>query len=470
MESIVELAELAFVGVSIFYVAYMLIYSTFLFASACVGMVEMYGLRMKDELKNQLDHDYYMPVTIIVPAYNEEVTVVDTVLSLLQLDYKLYEIVVVDDGSKDDTAKMLIEHFDMHQIERPIRRQIHTKPIRQVYECYTQKVPVTLVRKENGGKADALNVGINTSRYPYFICMDADSALQRDSLQKIMMPLMENDNIVAVGGMVHISNGMDMEQGVIVDYRLPKSLLVCMQILEYGRSFMASRILMDKFNGNLIISGAFGLFQKSMVIAVGGYDANTMGEDMELVVKLHVFCRSHNIDYSIRYAPDAVCWSQAPESLRDLKKQRRRWHIGLMQTIKKYKQIFFRPSYGAVGMISYLYFLLYEYLSPLIEIFGVITILVGWELGMLNVPFMILFFLVYAAFGAVVSITTFFARMYSLGVKLRRMDMAKAVLLCLVENAGLRMVLAWVRLKAMFTGKKKQHDWGQIKRHKMGTH
>lgn len=304
--------------VGYFFIAYLIGYSTFLFLSVVVGSLELYKHRRQEMFKSILPSDYYLPISIIVPAYNEEVTVADTVRSLLTLEYRAYEIIVVDDGSSDATSEVLAEAFDMHLVHRPIRRQINCQREEYVYETRAQKVPVTLIRKKNGGKADALNMGINAANFPYFICMDADSVLQYDSLRRIAQPILENGNVVAVGGIVRISNDVELENGRVKRYRLPRSILAFMQVLEYDRSFLASRILFDRFNGSLIISGAFGLFKKDTVIAVGGYDNKTMGEDMELVVKLHEYCTINGIDYAIRYATDAICWTQVPERLRDL--------------------------------------------------------------------------------------------------------------------------------------------------------
>ena len=254
--------------VGYFFIAYLIGYSTFLFLSVVVGSLELYKHRRQEMFKSILPSDYYLPISIIVPAYNEEVTVADTVRSLLALDYRSYEIIVVDDGSKDRTSEVLAETFDMHLVHRPIRRQINCQREEYVYETRAQKVPVTLIRKKNGGKADALNMGINAANFPYFICMDADSVLQYDSLRRIAQPILENGNVVAVGGIVRISNDVELENGRVKHYRLPRNILAFMQVLEYDRSFLASRILFDRFNGSLIISGAFGLFKKDTVIAV----------------------------------------------------------------------------------------------------------------------------------------------------------------------------------------------------------
>lgn len=466
-DGLMELIKNFLDGVNLFFVLYMIGYSTFLFLAVVIGSSTLYYRRRQEKLKNTITQDYFIPVSIIVPAYNEEVTVVETVKSLLQLQYRSYEIIVVDDGSKDTTSRKLIEAFGMHPIRRPIRRQIACQPEEFVYETGSQKVPLTLIRKKNGGKADSLNMGINACRFPYFICMDADSVLQYDSLQKIVRPVLESDNVVAVGGAVRASNSVELEGGRVKKYRLPRNLLACMQVLEYDRSFLASRILFDKFNGSFIISGAFGLFKKETVIAAGGYDRSTMGEDMELVVKLHEYCVSNEIPYLIRYATDAICWTQAPERLRDLCKQRKRWHIGLFQSMWKHRGIFLNIKYGLLSGVSYMYFLIYELLSPFIELFGICTMLLAFFVDLLNLPFMVLFFAVYALFGSILSLTAFFARIQTIDLTLTVRDILKAVLLCVVEISFLRFVLAFVRMTALIGYRKKKLQWGRIERKKI---
>lgn len=455
--------------INVFFIIYLIGYSTFLFLAVVIGSSELYKRRQQDQLKNTLLRNYYVPVSIIVPAYNEEVTVVETVKSLLALDYTLYEIVVVDDGSKDTTSQKLIEAFNMQPIRRPIHRKIECQREEFVYESVSEKVPLTLIRKKNGGKADSLNMGINACKYPYFICMDADSVLQYDSLSKIVRPIMERENIVAVGGVVRPANSVELERGRVKNYQLPKNILACMQVLEYDRSFLASRILFDKFNGSLIISGAFGLFKKDTVIAAGGYDHSTMGEDMELVVKLHEYCTLNNIPYCVKYATDAICWSQAPERLRDLCKQRKRWHLGLFQSMWKHKVMLFNAKFGAVSFVSYFYFLLYELLSPFIEIFGIATMVAAFITDLINVPFMILFFAIYAVFGCVLTLTAFFARTQTIDLKVSFADAVKALFLCFFEIICLRFVMAFVRATAFFGYKKKKLNWGRIERKKINV-
>ncbi len=453
--------------VGIFFVLYMIGYASFLFLTVTVGTSELYKMKRRSQLKNELLGEYYVPVTIVVPAYNEEVTIEASIRSLLALDYKLYEIIIVDDGSTDDTSKVVRDAFRMQQINRPIQRKIPCRPEEVIYESYEFKVPITLIRKKNGGKADALNMGINAAKYPYFICMDADSVLQYDSLEKIVRPVLENGNVVAVGGVVRPCNGTEIHDGHVVSYHMPHKIIPCMQVLEYDRSFLAARILFDRFNGSIIISGAFGLFHKNTVVDAGGYDPGTIGEDMELVVKLHVYCRENNMPYRIRYATDAICWTQAPETLRDLCKQRRRWHIGLFQSMMHHRRIFLNPKYGLVGLISYLYFLIYELLSPYIEVFGILTIGLAFAVDLINVPFMLLFFAIYVVYSAILSLTAFFARIYTVDLKLSFSDVFKAIGLCAIEVSCLRLVLALVRATALVGYRHRKHTWGKIERKKI---
>lgn len=459
-----ETIQMLLLFVEGFFILYMIGYASFLFLSVAVGSSDLYAGKRRVLLRNELSNDYYVPVSILVPAHNEGVTIQATIRSLLALDYKLYEIIVVDDGSSDNTVQILRDAFRLQQIDRPIQRRVACRPAQAVYESRAWKVPITLITKENGGKADTLNMGINVAAYPYFVCIDADSVLQCDSLEKIVRPLLENAQVVAVGGAVRPCNGAEIETGRIIRYSMPKKLLACMQVLEYDRSFLASRILFDKFNGNIIISGAFGLFQKELVIQTGGYDPSTMGEDMELVVKLHVFCREHGLPYLIRYAADAICWTQVPEHLRDLCRQRRRWHIGLFQTMMKHRRILANLKYGAVSFVSYFYFLIYELFSPYIEVFGLLATVLAVAVDLINVPFMVAFFAVYVVYTAILSLTAFFARIHTVDLTLALSDVFKAVGLCAVEVSCLRFVMAWVRITALIGYRRRKAHWGTIQR------
>lgn len=456
--------EYILIFVNWFFLFYLMIYATFLLLSVGVGAWDLYYANRMRRIKNEIRHDFYFPVSILVPAYNEEVTIVDSIESLLKLDYRLYEIVIVDDGSTDNTVKVLVEHFKMHKTQRPIRKKLQCEEEKEVYRADGLRVPVTLISKHNGGKGDALNMGINASAYPYFLCIDADSMLQEDSLEKIVQPVMEEDNVIAVGGLVRASQSLKIKDGKRVGYRMPWNLVTSMQIMEYDRSFLAARILMDRFNGNMIISGAFGLFKKDIVIAAGGYDRETLGEDMELVVRMHVFCKNNKIPYTVRYEPDAICWSQVPESLGDLRKQRRRWHLGLFQSMVKHRKMFMNPVYGWLGMVSYLYYFLYELASPVLQLVGWIAMGVSAAMGILNWDFMIRFYLMYTMYNAVLTITIFFQRIYTLNLKMSLLDVVKAIIVCVLENVFFRLFLDVVRVTAFIGYGKRKKQWGHIKR------
>ena len=453
-----------FLGVSAFYFIYLMLYATYLFVSVAAGAFRLYKQDRMLLLRNELKHNYYIPISIIVPAYNEEVTIVDSINSLLSLDYQIYEIIVVDDGSKDNTAVKLIEAFNMRPYSRPIRQMLDCKPCRKVYETQIGSIKLTLIRKVNGGKGDALNMGINASLYPYFICIDADSMLQRDSLVRIAQPLLEDGSVVAVGGLIRVAQCVKIKGGMIKSNHLPSNLIVGLQVVEYDRSFLGSRILMDLYNGNLIVSGAFGLFKKSAVVAAGGYSLDSLGEDMELIIKLHVFCRHNNLKYRIRFEPNAVCWSQAPSTLQDIMKQRRRWNLGLFQSMLVHRQIFFNMKFGGVSFITYMYYLLYELLSPFIEVFGVSSIIIASAFGVLDARFMLLFFCLYSLYGAVLSITAFCQRIYTQHLQIKRGDILRAMLMCLLEIGIFRYILSFARLASYIGYKKDKLKWGSIKR------
>ena len=442
--------------VQVFFMIYLIGYASFLFLGVVMGGNELFENIKKKKLRNMIKHDYYVPISIIVPAYGEEVTIRETIKSLLNLDYKLYEIIVVNDGSKDATAQRVIEAFNLKEVKKPIRLRIKCKPCESVYEnLIDEKVHITLVNKQNGGKADSINMGINASRYPYFVCMDADSVLEKDALEKIVTPVLENSEVVAVGGMIRISNDSIFKDGCLVEQKLPKKILPAIQVLEYERSFLASRILLDKFNANMIISGAFGLFKKDVVIAVGGYCSTSMGEDMEVIVKLHSYHKSNNLPYKIKYVYEAVCWTQAPEQLTDLVKQRKRWHIGLLQSLIIHKDL--------KWSFSYIYYLIYELLSPFIEVIGVLVTLIATAVGIVDFGIMLSFISMYALFGVVLTLVSFLTRNYVSKRKLRKRDVIRAVLLCIPEALYIHIVLLWTRIFALVFYKKNQ-SWGKIKR------
>lgn len=452
--------------VAIIFISYMFLYTTFLFLAVLVGAVRLQEKDQKIKMKNEIKHDYYMPISIIIPAYNEEIVIIDSIKALLKVDYKLFEIIIIDDGSTDETLERLLQNFPFLRTDSPIHRRVACKEANAIYEATINNIHIKVISKENGGKGDALNMGINASKYPYFLTLDADSLLQNNSLKKIMQPFMGDEKIIAAGGMVRVAQCVEMSDGHVTNYTLPWMPILGMQVVEYDRSFLASRILLDQFSGNLIISGAFGLYKKDIVIEVGGYNKETIGEDMELVMRLHIFMLNNRTPYKISYVPEAICWSQAPESLQDIVKQRRRWHLGLFQSLVSYPELLLRFRYKPISFISYMYYWTFELIGPYIEIFGLLTILLAYHFDLLNVPFMIGLFLIYTLYGIILSMTAFFQRVYIQGHKLTWLDITKASLFVVLENALYRYFLSFIRVMSFIGYKKKKGQWGTIKRSK----
>lgn len=450
-----------------FFLIFVVLYTVFQFISVIYGAMEHENRARQRQFHKGLAMDNainYAPISVLVPAYNEELTILDSVRSLCKLDYPEFEVIVIDDGSKDDTARVLIDALGLQKRERPIRRQLICQEALEIYESVDSPVPITLVRKKNGGKGDALNMGINLAKYPYFVSLDADSVLQKDTLKRLIMPVIEDSKVIAVGGMVQVANEAVIEDGAIKSLKFPSKFVVLMQMLEYSRTFLAMRMLLDTFNGNLIISGTIGLFRKDVVIQANGYNTNTVGEDMELVVKLHAYCRSKKIPYRIAYAPDAVCWTQVPERLRDLKSQRRRWHMGLMQSLSIHRTVLFNPLYGTMGLVSTLYYMLVEAIGPFIELAGFTIIILASILEMLNEPFMLWYFLLFYMLSAMVTITAFFTRMYVLQAPLTIWQAIKVVFFSFVEAFFFHHVITYFRMTALVNYRKSRLQWGKIQR------
>ena len=468
MHELLEVVKIFLYYVEYFFLIYLFLYSIYLFLSVTIGSSTLFTNRYKNKMENKIKHNYYVPISILVPAYNEEKTIIKSVESLFYLDYKLYEIIVINDGSTDKTLDTLIKKFNLKKVNYPVNQKLKTKKIKNIYEN-NSKIRITVIDKENGGKADALNCGINIARFPYFATLDADSLLQRDSLEMLVRPILEDSRVIACGGFVKLANSVKLDKGEIVKYSLRNNVLVNMQILEYNRAFLASRIMLDKFNGNLIISGAFGVFKKDIALSVGGYETKTVGEDFEFVTKIHRFCLKNKIDYIIKYVPEAICWTQAPNNLKDLIKQRRRWYIGLFQTMVKHKEIAFNIKYKWLSIISYNYFLFFELLAPFIEVFGIVATVIAIMFNLLNLKFMILFFLIYALFGVILSLTTFLAQIHVLNLKISLLDVIKSSFVCAFEVTILRFILMFFRITSFIGYNKKKLIWNKLQREELNN-
>ncbi len=447
------------------FLVYSLLYSTFLVIFVLSGCKFLYSRIKKKKFKNFLDDDFYVPVSIIIPAYNEEKTIIGSVRSILNIDYKVFEIVVVDDGSHDNTSQVMIDEFKMEQINRPIHNMIECGKLEFVYESNSERVPITLVRKENrGAKADSINMGINVCRYPYFLCVDADTVLQNDALKEIVTPILEDENCIAVGGSIRILNDLNVENGVLKKYRMPKSLIAGLQVIEYDRTFSSAKIFFHQVKGQAIISGALGLFKKSIVVKVGGYDPTCYGEDMDLVVTLSRYCMENKIPYSVDYVPSAVCYTQAPEKLSDLGRQRVRWHVGMKQCLQKNRKMLFNPKYKSLGSITLPIFILFEFLSPIIEFISVIGLIVSLILGLIDVIPWLMASLMYSIFGIFASLVSSHAFLITFNIKPKFFDILKIILVCIFELVFVHWYLLVLRFYATIRSTKRKFVWKSLER------
>jgi len=415
---------------------------------------------------------YQPPVSILVPACNEERSIVSSVRSLLRLNYPEFEIVVVNDGSTDGTRAALIREFGLVEFPEAYRKRLETQPVRAVYAS-TRYPNVRLVDKENGGKADALNAGVNCARYPLFCVVDADSILQVDSLSRVVQPFLEDSTTVAAGGVVRVVNGCKVKDGFLEEVNLPKSMLGMFQLVEYLRAFLFGRLGWSPLNALLIISGAFGVFYKERVIAVGGYRPESLGEDMDLVVRMHRQLRKERRPYRITFVPDPICWTEAPEDLNSLKNQRMRWQQGLAQSLFPNMRLMFQRNGGAVGWIAFPFMLLFECIGPIIEVLGYASMITLWIFGLVSPEAFVVFLFASVGLGVLLSVNAMFLEELSFHLYPRPRQQLKLFVAAILENFGYRQFnslwrfMGLVRWAMRLKGK---HRWGDIRRHTAWQH
>ena len=403
---------------------------------------------------------YYKPVSVIVPAYNEAAVISNSVKSLLNLHYPEFEIIVVNDGSSDGTLARLKADFNLEPYTKPVRLQIPHSPINDIYS--SKDYPnLMVVDKTNGGKADAINAGINVSSYPIFCSIDADSLLEPDAILKSSKLFIEDDELIATGGIVRVMNGCRLKDGAVLEIELPKTTLETLQVMEYTRAFLSGRTGWNLLKSLLIISGAFGVFRKDMVVAVKGY-RRTVGEDMDLVMRLHMHCLDNKIPYKIFFVPDPVCWTQVPFSLKMLLKQRNRWHRGLIDCLLSNRAMILNPKYGAVSLLGVSYFFFVEVLGPVIELLGYISIPILYLVGLLNVKFMLLFITVAVLWGISINIAAIFLDSYNYRRYKKNKDILQLCFISIVEFFGYRQITLLERVRASFSFR--ETSWGTQKR------
>lgn len=438
--------------------AYLLLNFNALFA------LREYFLGRRADMLPRAYSDYEMPITIVVPACNEQATIVASVRALLQLRYPEYEIVVVNDGSRDGTLQALIDAFRLQPFPEAYRQRLPTAEVVRIYRSTTHE-HVRVIDKANGGKADALNAGINASRYPLFCCVDADSILHPDSLYRVLQPFLDDARTVACGGTVRIVNGSTVRDGFVEHVRLPRSPLALLQIVEYLRAFLFGRLGWSPMNALLIISGAFGLFRKEVVVAAGGYRTDTVGEDMELVVRLHRLLRAAGKPYRITFVPDPICWTEAPEDLRTLGRQRIRWQRGLGESLAKNVGLMTQRRAGLVGRFAYPFNVLFELFGPLLEVSGYVFVIVAALNGWMSLEATLVFLLAAVGLGVVLSTSALLLEELSFHVYPGLRSTLVLFVVAILENFGYRQLNAVWRLIGLLRwlggGRAR---WGEMRR------
>ena len=463
MKDILYTAVVVINYVSLFYVLTISTIYLIQLISATMGLREYSRSLKYSDYSRYTFSDNMVPISVLVPAYNESATIVDNTRNLLSLDFGNYEVIVVNDGSKDNTLDLLKDAFRLIQIDQPYKRSIPTKQIRALYRS-AEYPNLVVVDKENGGKADALNAGINVSMYPVFVSIDADSILERSSLAKIIYSFMIDPKCVAVGGIIRIASGCEIVNGELREINLSNNPLLMLQTNEYLRAFLTGRIGFHKMGMLLIISGAFGAFNKQLVIDAGGYTPKCIGEDMELVVKLHQHMLKGKRVYSIKFLPDPVCWTQPPDTLGDLKKQRKRWHIGLIDTLMRHRDMAFNPDYGRVGIFCLPYFWIFELIGPVFEVMGYFSVPISFLLGIVDLHFMLSFFLVAVLYGTILSVGALLMEENTFRKYPRISQILKLFLYAVLDNFGYRQLNTIYKVEAMLGFRRNKSSWGSIQR------
>lgn len=450
----------------VFVFAYFLVFTVVhavLLLLAAIEINRYSGRLIGSSLRRTVRSPLAPPISVVVPAYNEAVGIVDSIRALLALEYPTFEIVVVNDGSTDDTAAKVIESFSLHQAPRPTPPFLPYRPVRSVW-VPRDRLNLLLVDKENGGKADALNAGISFASYPLVCVIDADSVLEQDALAKTVVPFLDDPvATVASGGIVRVANGCRIDRGRVLEARLPRSGLAMFQVVEYLRSFFSARAGWSAVNGLLIVSGAFGLFRKDAVIAAGGYRTDIVGEDIELIVRLHRYMRDRGRPCRVVYVPDPVCWTEGPETLHALRLQRRRWHRGGLETLLLHWRMLGNPRYRVVGMLSLPALLLFEALGPLVELVGYCVAIASRLTGTIDTRFFLLFFAVALLFGLFLTVGAIALEDASFGRHPGWDDLGRILLFAVLESLGYRQLVHLWRLEGVWQLIRKG-EWGAMER------
>ena len=405
------------------------------------------------------------PITVIAPAHNEEASIRVAVRNLLQLDYPELEVIVVNDGSVDRTLEELREEFRLRPVRAVYVAEMKSALVRGLYRSDVDARLLVVDKEAGGSKADAANAGLNAATSPYVCIVDADSVLERDALLRIMVPVLADPKrVVAVGGIVRVLNGSEIEKGQLRRVRLPHKSIEAIQVIEYLRAFLIGREAWAQGNMLMIISGAFGLFRTDLVRAVGGYRSSAIGEDLDLVARLHRHLREQQTDYEIRFVPDPMCWTEVPSDLKSLGRQRARWQKGLLDVLWLNRNMVLRPRYGRIGWFALPYLWLFELFAPIVELAGIATIVLAACLGVLSREFFLQFLIFGYAFATVISIGSVLQEEITYKRYNDWKDVVRLVSYCFLEHFPYRQLHMFWRVQGIWQYLRGDHVWKPLKR------
>ncbi|MCK0131290.1 glycosyltransferase family 2 protein [Flavobacteriaceae bacterium F08102] len=449
--------------------SYGLFICTGYFFSAIFSLIELRDYKKRHNFEDEvalLKSSNLPQISVLAPAYNEEVNAVENVRSLLTLDYPSFEIIIINDGSTDGTLQILLDTFDMVLEAMPYYEAIPTKKVRGVYVSKQNAYKnLKIIDKENGGKADALNAGINISQHPKICCIDVDCVLERDALLKLIRPFLNNEKkVIASGGIIRIANNCIIEDGRIIEVKLPNSFAARAQILEYFRAFLMGRMAWSKIDGLLLISGAFGMFDKETVIDVGGYSTKTVGEDMELLVRMRRMMQEKNIAYTVGFIPDPLCWTEVPQDWKVLYRQRTRWTRGTIETLLTHKRLLFNPKYKILGLLSAPYWVFFEWLAPIIEFFGLLYFTMLLAMGQIDWLIVGIFFSLVYSFSILFSLTALYFEEFSFQQYKKPKYMLILIGTALLEPFLYHPFVMWAAIKGNIDFLRGKKSWGEMSR------
>lgn len=415
-----------------------------------------------------LSSEYAPSLSLIAPAYNEGKTIEENIQSLLSLNYSNYEVIIVNDGSKDNSMDIMIQAYQLEKDDNfKFNQYIATKEIKNIYKSKNPAFKkLIVVDKFNGGKSDALNVGINISTHPYIVCIDVDCIIEKDALLKMAKPFLENTRgrVIATGGVIRIANSCKVSNGKLIEVNVPDPILPRIQVIEYLRAFLLGRMAWARLDGLLLISGAFGMFDKQIAIQAGGYDHSTVGEDMELVMRMRRYMIEMKQAYTVLFIPDPLCWTEAPDNFQILKKQRSRWTRGTMESLWAHRIMFLNPKYKVLGMLSYPYWLVFEYLAPLVEFFGLIITLLFFIFGFISLKFFCLLLLFGYSFAVMISTMALLTEEFTFHQYPKIKDYFKLLWAALIEPFYFHPFVVYCALKGNMEKIKGVKSWGEMTR------